>query len=219
MEKLIKKQWPKELEGYKETVKEFIFKPRTGIYFLFEKGELAYIGKAIDIHRRVFQHSHYRVFDKVFYIPVENDIEIIETQFIKHFKPRLNIRDNPDNQQEIQKETNPVKPKVQKIPKYKLSDFPAILANTPEDILLKVLDTLSDIEKDVLIKRYGLVDTDSHTLKSIGNQYGVTRERIRQIQQKAEHKIQHPSRMNKLLEYTTAPGTGRDISWIKSNLY
>jgi len=213
MEKLIKKQWPKELEGYKETLTEFKFEPKRGVYFLFDNNELVYIGKANDIYSRVRQHSQHRSFDKIHYIPLENDIEIIETQLIQHFRPRLNIADNPDNQRKTTKTTEiPTnKPSIavhkQPQPKYKLSDFPAILANTPEDILLKVLDTLSDIEKDVLIKRQGLLDTDSLTLQSIGDQYELTRERIRQIQKKAERKMQHPLRINKLLEYTIAPTT------------
>lgn len=65
----------------------------------------------------------------------------------------------------------------------------------------EVLNTLSDRERDVLILRYGLNDGRSKTLEEVGEQFNVTRERIRQIEAKALRKLRHPSRSKKLKDY------------------
>ncbi len=64
-----------------------------------------------------------------------------------------------------------------------------------------VLDTLSDRERDVLYMRYGLDDGRTRTLEEVGKVFGVTRERIRQIEAKALRKLRHPSRANMLRDY------------------
>lgn len=65
----------------------------------------------------------------------------------------------------------------------------------------EVLDTLTPREKKVLQLRFGLNDGRSRTLEEVGNVFGVTRERIRQIEAKALRKLRHPSRSKKLKDY------------------
>ncbi|NLG51240.1 MAG: RNA polymerase sigma factor RpoD [Chloroflexi bacterium] len=64
-----------------------------------------------------------------------------------------------------------------------------------------ILGSLSERERDVLKLRFGLVDGESHTLEEVGQQFGVTRERIRQIEAKALRKLRHPTRSRKLRDY------------------
>ena len=65
----------------------------------------------------------------------------------------------------------------------------------------EVLTTLNDREKKVLIMRFGLEDGRPRTLEEVGKAFGVTRERIRQIEAKAIRKLKHPSRSKKLKDY------------------
>jgi RNA polymerase primary sigma factor len=64
-----------------------------------------------------------------------------------------------------------------------------------------VLDTLTPRERRVVQLRFGLIDGHPRTLEEVGRRFGVTRERIRQIEAKALRKMRHPSRRNKLEEY------------------
>ncbi|MDF3016182.1 MAG: polymerase, sigma 70 subunit, RpoD subfamily, partial [Thermomicrobiales bacterium] len=64
-----------------------------------------------------------------------------------------------------------------------------------------VLGTLSDRERQVLAMRFGLDDGRTRTLEEVGKAFGVTRERIRQIEAKALRKLRHPSRSKKLKDY------------------
>lgn len=64
-----------------------------------------------------------------------------------------------------------------------------------------VLDTLTPREEKVLRLRFGLDDGRSRTLEEVGQVFGVTRERIRQIEAKALRKLRHPSRSKKLKDY------------------
>ncbi len=63
-----------------------------------------------------------------------------------------------------------------------------------------ILETLGEREKEVIAMRYGLSDGRSHTLEEVAKAFCVTRERIRQIEQKTLKKLKHPSRARKLLE-------------------
>ena len=69
------------------------------------------------------------------------------------------------------------------------------------DQINQALSTLTDREHQVLRMRFGLDDGRTHTLEEIGNQFGVTRERIRQIEAKALRKMRHPSRSGALRGY------------------
>ena len=64
-----------------------------------------------------------------------------------------------------------------------------------------ILDSLSDRERKVLEMRFGLLDGQGHTLEEVGQEFGVTRERIRQIEAKALRKLRHPIRSRKLRDY------------------
>ncbi|PIE81531.1 MAG: RNA polymerase sigma factor RpoD [Chloroflexi bacterium] len=66
-----------------------------------------------------------------------------------------------------------------------------------------VLSFLSDREREVLEMRFGLNDGKDHTLEEVGRSFGVTRERIRQIEAKALRKLRHPSRSKSLRDYLT----------------
>ena len=67
--------------------------------------------------------------------------------------------------------------------------------------LQDVLGTLTDREQKVLRLRFGLGDGRARTLEEVGKEFGVTRERIRQIEAKAIRKLRHPSRSRKLKDY------------------
>lgn len=64
-----------------------------------------------------------------------------------------------------------------------------------------ILASLSDRERKVLEMRFGLKDGQGHTLEEVGQAFGVTRERIRQIEAKALRKLRHPIRSKKLKDY------------------
>jgi len=70
-----------------------------------------------------------------------------------------------------------------------------------KDHLYEVLTTLSDREAKVLKLRFGLEGSKQMTLEEVGKVFGVTRERIRQIEAKALRKLKHPSRRKKLQDY------------------
>jgi len=65
----------------------------------------------------------------------------------------------------------------------------------------EVLETLTERERKVLQLRFGLEDGRSRTLEGVGMEFGVTRERIRQIEAKALRKLRHPSRSRRLKDF------------------
>ncbi len=70
-----------------------------------------------------------------------------------------------------------------------------------KDELRDVLKTLTKREEEVLELRFGLLDGSCHTLEEVGKKFGVTRERIRQIEAKALRKLRHPSRAKRLKDF------------------
>ena len=70
-----------------------------------------------------------------------------------------------------------------------------------QEQLAQVLDSLADRERKVIELRFGLVAGHPRTLEEVGREFGVTRERIRQIESKTLAKLRHPSRSSKLKDY------------------
>ena len=70
-----------------------------------------------------------------------------------------------------------------------------------QEQLTQVLDSLADRERKVIELRFGLVDGHPRTLEEVGREFGVTRERIRQIESKTLAKLRHPSRSGRLKDY------------------
>lgn len=70
-----------------------------------------------------------------------------------------------------------------------------------KDQIRQALGVLSDREREVLEMRFGLLDGQDHTLEEVGKHFGVTRERIRQIEAKALRKLRHPTRSRQLRDY------------------
>lgn len=67
--------------------------------------------------------------------------------------------------------------------------------------LQKALDKLTPIERNIIYLRFGLDDGIPRTLEEIGNEYGITRERIRQIQDKAMRKLRSPDMVRIIIKF------------------
>ena len=74
----------------------------------------------------------------------------------------------------------------------------AVILNNLKDVTTRVLSTLTPREERVLRMRFGIGINNDHTLEEVGQQFRVTRERIRQIEAKALRKLKHPTRSKKL---------------------
>jgi len=73
-----------------------------------------------------------------------------------------------------------------------------VLAGIGREEMMKVLATLNDRERRIIAMRFGLTGEEPLTLEQVGNHFGLTRERIRQIESKALAKLRHPSRSSAL---------------------
>ena len=83
------------------------------------------------------------------------------------------------------------------------ADSPADAATRKllNEAVLEALDELNDRERQVVRLRFGLEDGQARTLEEVGREFGVTRERIRQIESKTLAKLRHPLRSQKLRDY------------------
>jgi len=81
----------------------------------------------------------------------------------------------------------------------------AAVAAALAEATLEVLENLTEREQKVLRMRFGIGMNTDHTLEEVGKQFGVTRERIRQIEAKALRKLRHPSRAQKLKTFADTP--------------
>jgi RNA polymerase primary sigma factor len=84
------------------------------------------------------------------------------------------------------------------VDKREASPSEAVINLNLKEQTAEVLKTLSPREERIVKMRFGLVDGSEHTLEEVGQQFSVTRERIRQIEAKALRKLRHPSRSHKL---------------------
>ena len=89
-----------------------------------------------------------------------------------------------------------------------VSPADAVININLKEMTEQVLNTLTPREERVIRMRFGLEDGTEHTLEEVGQNFAVTRERIRQIEAKALRKLRHPSRSRRLRAFLD--GTGRD---------
>lgn len=82
-----------------------------------------------------------------------------------------------------------------------LSPEEIVTASLLKEQIEEILGTLTEKEKGVLELRFGLNGGERHTLEEVGKAFNVTRERARQIENKALRKLSHPTRANKLIDY------------------
>ncbi|WP_026391318.1 RNA polymerase sigma factor RpoD [Haploplasma modicum] len=82
-----------------------------------------------------------------------------------------------------------------------LNPHESMLQDMTLQTLDEILSTLTDREEKVLRLRNGLLDGKTYTLEEVGREFGVTRERIRQIEAKAMRKLKHPTRQQKLRDF------------------
>jgi RNA polymerase primary sigma factor len=74
------------------------------------------------------------------------------------------------------------------------AQYEEVLSGIGRDEIEKVLSTLTERERTILALRFGLTGEDPLTLEEVGKRFGLTRERIRQLEAKALAKLRHPSR-------------------------
>jgi RNA polymerase primary sigma factor len=82
-----------------------------------------------------------------------------------------------------------------------VSPVEAVIDGNLEDQTRRVLKTLTPREEKVLRMRFGIGEKSDHTLEEVGQDFEVTRERIRQIEAKALRKLRHPSRSKQLRSF------------------
>src|SRR5207249_7204472 len=91
-----------------------------------------------------------------------------------------------------------------------VSPADAVININLKEMTEQVLNTLTPREERVLKMRFGLEDGTEHTLEEVGQNFAVTRERIRQIEAKALRKLRHPSRSRRLRAFLADVQTDRE---------
>lgn len=86
------------------------------------------------------------------------------------------------------------------IPDSKYNPQTDIMKEAKNQIIESILNTLQPREKEILIRRFGLLGVKPKTLEEVGEEYNITRERVRQVETMALRKLRHPSRSNAILE-------------------
>ncbi len=86
-----------------------------------------------------------------------------------------------------------------------VSPLEAVIKSNLSEQTAEVLSTLSEREEKVLRMRFGIGEKSDHTLEEVGQDFNVTRERIRQIEAKALRKLRHPSRAKRLKSFVDVP--------------
>jgi len=84
---------------------------------------------------------------------------------------------------------------------FHVDGYKAIYENERKEMFDKILETLTDRERVVIINRFGLDGAKELTYDQIANRFGVTRERVRQIQMRAMKKLRHPTRSKKMQKF------------------
>lgn len=79
--------------------------------------------------------------------------------------------------------------------------FDAAAVSILKDEIMKILDSLSEKEREIIVLRYGINGTEPQTLEEVGRHFNITRERVRQIENKVLSELKHNSKVKKLKEY------------------
>jgi RNA polymerase primary sigma factor len=132
--------------------------------------------------------------------------ELAEAAFMKPKDLRKFLRDIPSV---VSMDTTPVDPEEDLYLRDVITDYESDpLAEAEkrslEHELNRIMTSLTERERIVLMHRFGLHDTKSHTLEEIGKLLGVTRERVRQIESQALSKLRNPRRSDDLINYLTS---------------
>ena len=133
-------------------------------------------------------------------LPLERIREIVTVEQLP-VSLESHIDENEDNLLDEEGNRSFGKSIIDMIDKNALSMTDAVAEKFLKEQIEEVLDTLTFRERRVIELRFGLVDGRKLTLEEVGKEFGVTRERIRQIEDKALRRLRHPSRSRKLKDY------------------
>lgn len=130
-------------------------------------------------------------------VAVEMDIDVEKIHMISKIKQDTLSLEEPINSDDDGKSTRGEFIADTTVPAPSSKSSKRIL----RDQIWEILDELSDKERTIIEMRYGLLDNINHTLEEVGREFGVTRERIRQIEAKVHEKIRNNEKIRKLQDY------------------